>query len=455
MDYESMMQWFEGREPYKLECIQRQAQYHSTYVDDGNSYCNMTWDGLSCWPATLAGQFAVIQCPKDMHGVDHTQNATRFCTTNGTWAEKSDYNSCLTDTTNKDMYEGGESVHEYARRIIYNLGFIVSTITLIIALFIFLYFRSLRCLRNIIHSHLIATFILRNLLWIMLQHTLLPIVQANEKWACKVEVALFNYAQMTNFFWMLVEGLYLHVIIVWTYSADKIRRWYFIIIGWCLPAIIIAIWVILRTQIKSEEENEGEDLLTDCFMPNSKNYAESHADKLDYIYISPILFVLAVNIIFLGSIIWVLVTKLRSSHSLEHKQLRKAVKATVLLFPLLGMTYVLFIWPPSNDRIFIEVHQYINAFLQSFQGFFVALFYCFLNGEVKTILKKKFSIFQDTRSLSTRYTKTSMVQDMSVVGRDSIVPTNGKHTSGRNGFRFMSKTQRFNDEEQAESENML
>ena len=34
-------------------------------------------------------------------------------------------------------------------------------------------------------------------------------------------------------------------------------------------------------------------------MPNSKNYAESHADKLDYIYISPILFVLAVSIVFL------------------------------------------------------------------------------------------------------------------------------------------------------------
>jgi hypothetical protein len=48
-----------------------------------------------------------------------------------------------------------------------------------------------------------------------------------------------------------------------------------------------------------------------------------------------------------------------------------------------------------------------------------------------------------------------MVQDMSVVGRDSIVPTNGKHTSGRNGLRFMSKTQRFKEAEQAESENML
>lgn len=421
--------------------------------DDGNSYCNITWDGLSCWPATLAGEISLIQCPRGMEGVDHTQNATRLCTANATWALKADYNSCLTDPAANDNI-GGETNHDFARRIIYNLGFIVSTITLIIALFIFLYFRSLRCLRNNIHSHLIATFILRNLLWIMLQHTLWPIVQADEKWACKLEVALFNYAQMTNFFWMLVEGLYLHIIIVWTYSADKIRKWYFIIIGWCLPAVIVAIWVILRTQY--QKEDKGADHLEACFMPKTKtNGAESNADKLDYIYISPILFVLGVNILFLGSIIWVLVTKLRSSHSLEHKQLRKAVKATILLFPLLGITYVIFIWPPSNNTIFIEVHQYINAFLQSFQGFFVALFYCFLNGEVKTVLKKKMSIFKDTRALSTRYTKTSMVQDMSVVGRDSIAPLNGKFSSGRNGYRVTSKTQRFNGNEQDEAENML
>ncbi|XP_076094431.1 corticotropin-releasing factor receptor 2-like isoform X2 [Mytilus galloprovincialis] len=362
--------------------------------DNGNSYCNMTWDGLSCWPASLVGEFAIIQCPQNMQGVDSTQNATRLCTTNGTWALKSDYNSCLTDTNPKDLYNGVESVHEYSRRIIYNLGFIVSTITLIIALFIFLYFRSLRCLRNIIHSHLIATFILRNLLWIMMQHTLWPIVQADEKWACKLEVALFNYAQMTNFFWMLVEGLYLHIIIVWTYSADKIRKWYFIIIGWCVPAVIITIWVIFRTQVTADETSD----VAACFMPKSKNYAESEADKLDYIYIAPILFVLAVNIIFLGSIIWILVTKLRSSHSLETKQLRKAVKATITLFPLLGITYVIFIWPPSDNHIFVEVHQYINAFLQSFQGFFVALFYCFLNGEVQTVIKKKITNWVESRA---------------------------------------------------------
>ncbi|KAJ8313809.1 hypothetical protein KUTeg_008370 [Tegillarca granosa] len=51
-------------------------------------------------------------------------------------------------------------------------------------------------------------------------------------WACKVETVFLNYAMVTNFFWMLVEGLYLHIIIVWTYSSDKIKLWYFIIIGW-------------------------------------------------------------------------------------------------------------------------------------------------------------------------------------------------------------------------------
>ena len=52
------------------------------------------------------------------------------------------------------------------------------------------------------------------------------------QWLMKVEVALYNYSQGTNFFWMFVEGLYLHIIIVWTYSADKIKLRYLFVIGW-------------------------------------------------------------------------------------------------------------------------------------------------------------------------------------------------------------------------------
>ena len=52
------------------------------------------------------------------------------------------------------------------------------------------------------------------------------------QWLMKVEVVLYNFSQGTNFFWMFVEGLYLHIIIVWTYSADKIKLRYLFVIGW-------------------------------------------------------------------------------------------------------------------------------------------------------------------------------------------------------------------------------
>lgn len=38
---------------------------------------------------------------------------------------------------------------------------------------------------------------------------------------------------VTNFFWMFVEGCYLHTAIVMTYSTDKLRKWVFLFIGWC------------------------------------------------------------------------------------------------------------------------------------------------------------------------------------------------------------------------------
>ena len=52
------------------------------------------------------------------------------------------------------------------------------------------------------------------------------------QWICKTLTAMFNFAHATNFYWMFVEGLYLHIIIVWTYSADKIKLRYLVFIGW-------------------------------------------------------------------------------------------------------------------------------------------------------------------------------------------------------------------------------
>lgn len=50
---------------------------------------------------------------------------------------------------------------------------------------------------------------------------------------CRCITTVFNYFLVTNFFWMFVEGCYLHTAIVMTYSTERLRKWLFLFIGWC------------------------------------------------------------------------------------------------------------------------------------------------------------------------------------------------------------------------------
>lgn len=80
-----------------------------------------------------------------------------------------------------------------------------------------------------------------------------------------------------------------------------------------------------------------------------------------------------------------LVVKLRQSHTSDVEQVRKAVRAAVVLLPLLGITNLLNMTEAPLDRSALEfaLWSYITHFLTSFQGLFIATIYCFLNGEVR------------------------------------------------------------------------
>lgn len=58
---------------------------------------------------------------------------------------------------------------------------------------------------------------------------------------------------------------------------------------------------------------------------------------------------------------------LRGGSSSPWCLLRKAVKATLVLLPLLGITYMLFFVNPGEDEISRIVFIYFNSFLESFQ----------------------------------------------------------------------------------------
>ncbi|KFM67079.1 Diuretic hormone receptor, partial [Stegodyphus mimosarum] len=98
-------------------------------------------------------------------------------------------------------------------------------------------------------------------------------------------------------------------------------------------------------------------------------------------------------------IMWVLITKLRATNTVESEQYRKAAKALLVLIPLLGVTYILVIATPDH-RTGEVIFTFIQATLLSLQGFIVAVLYCFLNGEVQNSFRHRFERWKVRRAIN-------------------------------------------------------
>ncbi|KAM7371348.1 hypothetical protein PAMP_008601 [Pampus punctatissimus] len=114
-----------------------------------------------------------------------------------------------------------------------------------------------------------------------------------------------------------------------------------------------------------------------------------------------------INFVFLFNIVRILMTKLRASTTSETIQYRKAVKATLVLLPLLGITYMLFfVNPGGEDEVAQIVFIYFNSILESFQ--------------VRSAVRKHWIRWQDHHSIRSRAMRTSQPTSPSRVSFHSI-----------------------------------
>lgn len=72
------------------------------------------------------------------------------------------------------------------------------------------------------------------------------------------------------------------------------------------------------------------------------------------------------NLFFLLNIVRVLVTKLRVTHQAESSLYMRAVRATLILIPLLGIQFVLLPYKPDDQRVF-EGYMYVMEVLMHYQ----------------------------------------------------------------------------------------
>ncbi|XP_073181612.1 parathyroid hormone/parathyroid hormone-related peptide receptor-like [Lepidochelys kempii] len=364
--------------------------------------CFPEWDGIICWPEGSPSQQVSVPCPEYIYDFNHKGHAYRHCDAYGnwelalninkTWANYTECTEFLTPERRSREKEVFDRLH-----MMYTIGYSISLASLIVAVGILCYFKHLHCTRNYIHIHLFASFICRAasifVKDVVLYSGSLPeepekmrvddlkgelgpfLGHRTQLVGCKVVVTLFLYFLATNHYWILVEGLYLHSLIFMAFLSNKNYLWVLTIIGWGLPAVFVSVWASVRASLAD----------TQCW--------DLSAGNMKWIYQVPILAAIVVNFILFLNIVRVLASKLWETNTGKldpRQQYRKLLKSTLVLMPLFGVHYVVFMAMPYTEvsGVLWQIQMHYEMLFNSSQGFFVAFIYCFCNGEVQAEIKK-------------------------------------------------------------------
>lgn len=344
---------------------------------DESVYCPVTFDGFTCWNATSAGDTAQAPCPNFVVGWDGNRTAFKECLEDGTWFRHPTSNNSWTNYTTCIDYD--DLVFRQNINTLYIIGYSVSLAAIIVSLTIFFYFRNLRCTRISIHIHLFLSFVLNNVMWLVWYKTVIPetdVLTRNPIW-CQLLHVVIQYLMVANYVWMFCEGLHLHLALVVVFVEDKLAMKCFIVLGWVLPAVLVAVYAGVRAA--SPED------CTSCWMTDSNSM---------WILTAPVCISLVASMVFLINVVRVLLTKLHPSSARPAPLgMRKAVRATLILVPLFGLHFILIPFRPDQGSTFERAYQTFSAILVSMQGFCVACLFCFANHDVHQTMGDRFRSF--------------------------------------------------------------
>ncbi|KAM6452956.1 vasoactive intestinal polypeptide receptor 1 isoform 1-T2 [Liasis olivaceus] len=364
-----------------MKAIESEREKCSGYSNSDNLTlgCRSLWDNITCWPTANFGEIKVLPCPSYFTYFSKIQgNISRNCTKDG-WSDihPAPYPVACGYDSNSTVSEE-QTVFYGTVKTGYTIGHSLSLVALTVAMMVLCFFRKLHCTRNYIHMHLFMSFIMRAVAVFVKDIILFENGESDHCFVgsvgCKAAMVFFQYCIMANFFWLLVEGLYLHTLLVISFFSEKKYFWWYIVIGWGAPTLFIFAWAIARIHYEN----------TSCWDLIESPYW--------WIIKAPILVSILINFILFICIIRILVQKLHSPDvgRNETSQYSRLAKSTLLLIPLFGIHYTIFaFFPDTVKKEVLDVKLVFELVLGSFQGFVVAVLYCFVNGEVQAEMKRK------------------------------------------------------------------
>ncbi|XP_038160833.1 calcitonin gene-related peptide type 1 receptor [Cyprinodon tularosa] len=414
---------------------------HEPLRTDEGPFCNRTWDGWMCWDDSIPGT-AIQKCPSYFDDFDPSETVTKVCNPNGQWFHHPESNRVWTNYTLCNTLKKEKLKVILSQYYLAMAGHGISIISLTISLFIFSYLKILSCQRISLHKNMFMSFIFNSVFtmgWLSMMVNGRHALEAINPVGCKILATLVQYTSTSNYLWMLCEGIYLHtLIIVAVFVGEQQLFWYYVL-GWVFPIIPAITYAVARGLYYNDN----------CWIG-----AETY---LLYIIHGPIHAALIVNLFFLLNVIRVLITKLRKTHCAESTTYMKAVRATLILIPLLGVQYILLPYLGS-DSYSNQVIYYLVSVLSNYQGLFVAIILCFCNAEVQSALRRKWAQWTvawgktgwgETSFVSHHlhfHTNSSITETSRTTG-SVLVPVSGSSNPQTEHFHLMSLEQRANGQE--------
>ncbi|NWH44713.1 GLR protein, partial [Fregata magnificens] len=190
---------------------------------------------------------------------------------------------------------------------------------------------------------------------------------------CRAAQVLMQYCILANHYWFLVEAIYLYKLLIGAVFSEKNYYRLYLYLGWGTPVVFVVPWMAAK-YLKENVEGGGAGLCVPLHcVPSSQ-----------------------INLLIFMRILKVILAKLRANQKGYADYKLRLAKATLTLIPLFGIHEVVFIFATDEQTtgILRYVKVFFTLFLNSFQGFLVAVLYCFANKEVKSEMKKKWQLWK-------------------------------------------------------------
>ncbi|XP_072904463.1 adhesion G protein-coupled receptor L3-like isoform X12 [Hemitrygon akajei] len=318
-----------------------------------------------------------------------------------------------------------DPVHELLLEVITWVGILISLVCLLICIFTFCFFHGLQSDRNTIHKNLCISLFVAELLF------LIGINRTDQPIACAVFAALLHFFFLAAFTWMFLEGVQLYIMLVEVFESEHSRRKYFYLVGYGVPALIVA--------VSAAVDYRSYGTTTACWLRLDTYFIWS--------FIGPATLIIMLNVIFLGIALYKMfhhttVLKPESSclDNINCEDNRPFIKSWVIgaiaLLCLLGLTWAFGLMFINESTV---IMAYLFTIFNSLQGMFIFIFHCVLQKKVRKEYGKCFR----TQCCSRKSTDSSI----------GSAKTSGARTPGRYSTGSQSRIRRmWNDTVRKQSE---